>query len=48
MYTSVTTSTGWTPLHRALYNGRIGVALMLIESGAEVDARAPIQNSRAN
>ena len=31
---------GWTPLHRALYNGRIGVALMLIESGAKLDARA--------
>ena len=26
---------GWTPLHRALYNKRIGLALMLIEHGAK-------------
>ena len=31
---------GWTPLHRALYNKRIGLALMLIEHGAKLYAPA--------
>ena len=37
---------GWTPLHRALYNKRIGVALMLIENGAKLDAPARQRLSR--
>jgi uncharacterized protein len=31
---------GWTPLHIAAFFGRAGVALKLIERGAEVDARS--------
>ena len=45
MCTNATMSPGWTPLHRALYNGRIGVALMLIESGAKLDARAHLKQA---
>lgn len=37
---------GWTPLHRALYNKRIGVALLLIENGAKLEAPAYRQQHR--
>ena len=37
---------GWTPLHRALYNKRIGVALLLIENGAKLEIPACRQQNR--
>lgn len=41
----VTRSDGWTPLHCAAWNGRSDVVRLLLEAGAQKDARTKAELS---